>query len=69
MKKILTIFVFLIFFPKNSYAYLDPGTGSFILQSILAFIAAVGAGISIYWEKFKSFFKKKNKNFKETNLD
>ena len=68
MKKILILLISLILLPEKSYAYLDPGTGSLILQSILAFIAAIGAGISIYWNNFKLLFKKKNKNTKETNL-
>ena len=50
---------------NNSYAYLDPGTGSVIIQSLLALIAAIGAYLSIYWRKFKSLFKKKdNKKIK-----
>lgn len=42
-----------------AYAYLDPGTASLILQSILG---AIGAGfviLSMYWRKFLGFFKKK----------
>ena len=49
----------------NAYAYLDPGTGSIILQAIIGFIAASIATISVYWEKFKliisKIFRKKNK--------
>tara|TARA_B110000003_G_scaffold254804_1_gene271115 strand:+ start:768 stop:1013 length:246 start_codon:yes stop_codon:yes gene_type:complete len=41
----------------KAYAYLDPGTGSIILQAILAAIAAIGATSSFYWEKIKSKFK------------
>jgi hypothetical protein len=39
--------------PSKAFAYLDPGTGSIILQAILGFIAASIATISIYWTKFK----------------
>jgi hypothetical protein len=39
-----------------AYAYLDPGTGSILLQGILAGIAAVMTSISLYWGKIKSFF-------------
>ena len=41
-----------------AYAYLDPGTGSILLQGILAGIAAVITSISLYWGKIKSFFSK-----------
>lgn len=39
-----------------SYAYLDPGTGSIILQSILASIAVAMGLLRFYWHQFKAFF-------------
>ncbi|MDH3336677.1 MAG: hypothetical protein OER22_05735 [Gammaproteobacteria bacterium] len=38
-----------------AYAYLDPGTGSIILQSILASIAVAIGMLRLYWHRFKSF--------------
>ena len=35
-------------------AYLDPGTGSIILQGLLAGIAAVAAAGSIFWHRIKT---------------
>jgi len=69
MIKILILNIIAIFLVvTNAYAYLDPGTGSIILQAILGFIAASITTISIYWTKFKSLisklFKKKEKNKK-----
>ncbi len=60
MNKLNSIFFLLILIvtPNTSYAYLDPGTGSIILQAILGFIAATVASISIYWTKFKIILKK-----------
>ena len=54
----LSFIATLIIFPTKAFAYLDPGTGSIILQAILGFIAATIASISIYWEKFKSLISK-----------
>ncbi len=55
----------------NAYAYLDPGTGSFILQAIIGFLAAVSAGFIYYWTKVKNFFlnlfKKKENDEKSNN--
>ena len=63
------IAIFLIV--TNAYAYLDPGTGSFILQAIIAFLAALSAGFLYYWAKVKNFFsklfKKNNNNEKIDN--
>jgi hypothetical protein len=63
-KKILLIFIF--FLPSvNAYAYLDPGTGSLILQALLGVLAAIGAYITLYWRKLKNLINKifkKNKD-------
>jgi hypothetical protein len=62
MNKILIIsLIFILFSNDNAFAYLDPGTGSIILQSILGAIAAGVAWGGIYWQKIKDFFNKKNK--------
>ena len=56
-KIILLIFIF--FAPSaNAYAYLDPGTGSMIIQALLGVLAAVGAYITLYWKKFKNLINK-----------
>lgn len=43
-------------YPVPSYAYLDPGTGSIILQSLLATIAVAFGVLRLYWQRFKAFF-------------
>lgn len=43
--------------PLISYdAYLDPGSGSFILQIILASIVGAFFIVKSYWQKIKGFF-------------
>ena len=63
------VLIYLISTASKAHAYLDPGTGSIILQAILGFIAAAAATISVYWDKFKSFisgiFKKDTKENKD----
>jgi hypothetical protein len=36
-------------------AYLDPGSGSFILQALIATLAGALVAANIYWQKIKSF--------------
>ena len=56
---LLYLFTTIIFFSYSpAHAYLDPGTGSIILQAILGFIAASIATVSFYWTKVKFFFSK-----------
>jgi len=50
--------MFLLLSENKAYAYLDPGTGSIILQALAASLVA----ISVFWNQFKkavsSFFAK-----------
>ncbi len=59
IKLIYTLILLNIFSISNAYAYIDPGSGSIILQAILGAIAAGGLTIKIYWNKLKDFFKRK----------
>ncbi len=66
----VTFFAILLYFyylSSSALAYIDPGSGSIILQAILGFIAAAITGLSFYWNKVKIFISgifKKNKNKK-----
>ena len=62
-------FLFYFLFTSTSFAYLDPGTGSILLQVLIGFVAAFFSWLFIFWTKIKIFFvklkffflKKKNK--------
>jgi len=49
----------LLLIVQPAHAYLDPGTGSIILQGLIAAVAAVAVTGKLYWEKIKSFFSRK----------
>ena len=59
--KLMLSFLFLFFNNSVAYAYLDPGTGSIILQAIIAVFALIGSYIGFYWKKVKNFFLKFSK--------
>lgn len=42
---------------ETGNAYLDPGSGSFILQLILASLMGALFMLGIYWKKVKAYFK------------
>jgi hypothetical protein len=48
----------LLSFSRTASAYLDPGTGSMILQGLIAGIAVAGFTIKTYWYKLRSMFGK-----------
>tara|TARA_B100000035_G_C20902270_1_gene509971 strand:- start:543 stop:743 length:201 start_codon:yes stop_codon:yes gene_type:complete len=62
--KLISLSLLICIFHTSAHAYIDPGVGSIILQAIIGAIAATSLTIKIYWQKIKSFFKKKkNKDF------
>lgn len=46
---------------NSAYAYLDPGTGSLIIQSLIAACAAGFFILKSYWYKIKMKFRRKDK--------
>ncbi len=49
------IIFFCLIFSRKVYAYLDPGTGSYIFQMIIAILIGVTFSIKIFWRKVKTF--------------
>ena len=55
----LTILADLISAPPLKPAlYLDPGSGSFILQILIASLVGIGFTVRAYWGKITKFFRK-----------
>ncbi len=42
----------------SGHLYLDPGSGSYILQLLLAAILGGMFAIKVYWKRIKAFFNK-----------
>ena len=68
MKNIFNLF-FLIYFISmgSAHAYLDPGTGSIIIQTILGAIGAGAAYMGLHWQRLKNYLSKikETKNLKK----
>ena len=54
-------FIYLFLTVSSAHAYLDPGTGSIILQGLIAAIAAGAVFIKIYWYKLLKLLGVKKK--------
>jgi hypothetical protein len=71
--KIAFVTTLLVSVSLPAYAYIDPGTGSLIIQAIIGAVAAIGVTMKIFWHKFKIFFsrgsKKGEKKEKQTGTD
>lgn len=48
-----TLIAILLLISQPAWAYLDPGTGSMLLQVILGGIAAIGVALKLFWHKIR----------------
>ncbi len=53
-KQIIWFFCVLLLAADNAYAYLDPGSGSVILQAIVAALIGSALAIKVFWQRIKS---------------
>ena len=58
MKTVLISSIIFLSLSKSAYAYLNPGTGSVILQFLIAALAAGASAVTIFWRRVKEFFLK-----------
>jgi len=47
----------LLALPRDAAAYIDPGTGSLILQGLIATLAAAAVVLRGYWYRIKAYFR------------
>jgi len=58
----------LVFSAFPAQAYLDPGTGSLIIQSVIGALAAIGVTLKLYWHKIKLKFSGRKPSESRVNL-
>ena len=50
------------FIQGATQTYLDPGSGSMIIQLVLGAILGLGVFLRLYWKKIKNFFMRGKEN-------
>lgn len=45
----------LLLFASPAYGYIDPGTGSYVFQILIAAFVAAAFAVKVYWLKVKKF--------------
>ena len=64
MRKLITTFVLFCLlsaaFAPSAHAYIDMGTGSYVLQVVLAGLLSVGVALRMFWGRIKSHFLRKD---------
>jgi len=58
LARVLPLALALSVVPGEAAAYIDPGTGSLILQGLIAAFAAAAVVIRGYWYRIKAFFRR-----------
>ena len=58
-----------LLFPPPADAYLDPGSGSFILQILAAVLLGAGVAIRMQWRKIKRWLRPSPKGENEPPAD
>ena len=62
------LILFICAAPVAAHAYIDPGTGSALIQGVIAGIAAIGVTVKLYWHRLVSLFRRKGESsINETN--
>ena len=59
----------LLIFLTSAHAYLDPGTGSIILQAIIGAIAAAATFLKFYWLKILKLLGIKEKPISDKKIN
>lgn len=52
---LLLVILLILACPDNAHAYLDPGTGSYFLQILLAALLGAAFAVKSFWRNIKSF--------------
>lgn len=56
LRPVLAALSFLLLAATPAKAYIDPGTGSFLVQGIIAAILGAAVALRMYWRRIKALF-------------
>ncbi|MXW02049.1 MAG: hypothetical protein F4060_06205 [Holophagales bacterium] len=53
---LLVALIVALIVPRTAHAYLDPASGSMILQAVIGGVAAAALAFKYYWRRIQTFF-------------
>jgi hypothetical protein len=59
VKTFFLVLLYAVSLTKEALAYLDPGSGSMMLQLLLGGIAGLAVILKLYWNAFAGLFRRK----------
>ena len=57
---VASVAALLLWLQPPAHAYLDPGSGSMMLQVLLGGFTAVGVAAKLYWNRVTAFLRRKD---------
>ena len=63
------VVVFDLLVPRPALAYVDPGSGSFVIQMIVAAVMGAGVTLKLYWHKIKDRLSGSNSQEDDPDFD
>jgi hypothetical protein len=61
MLRLIAVTLLALLVSSPAYAYLDPGTGSILVQGLVAALAVVSAAIAAFWTRLRQLFSGRRK--------
>jgi hypothetical protein len=61
MSRPIVVALLLVLLSSPAYAYLDPGTGSMIVQGLVAGLAVASAAVAAFWTRIRRLFSGRRK--------
>jgi hypothetical protein len=66
---VITLLITGISISSSAHAYLDPGTGSLLLQGLIAGIALAVSTAKLWWIRFVAFFKNNTAHIEDSQQE
>jgi hypothetical protein len=61
MARLMALTALVLLLASPAYAYLDPGTGSILVQALLAGLAVASAAIAAFWTRIRQLFARRTR--------
>ena len=59
LRNMVILAVILLFWSiRKAHAYIDPGTGSYIIQVVIGGLLGAAFALKVYWKKVRAYFSK-----------
>ncbi len=68
-KLVLLFAAIALVFPARAHAYIDPGTGSYVLQIAIAGLLAASYAVKVYWRKILDAIRSPFRRGSEDKVD